>query len=155
MTENDARRSLDAMLAPLGRALGLGPLATDEDGTCRLVLDDGLDLVLLPDPSREIVLVWCTPGALPRAGREEVLAALLCANLFWQGTSGATLALMPDSDLVILAAQTPLDADPSAAGLLQALEQVVSGAAAVRGHLSGDPDLGVIDVGYAQGLIRG
>jgi hypothetical protein len=53
-------------------------------------------------------VVWSTIAALPTDKAEATLRALMQANLFWTGTQGATLGLMPDSDNVVLAIRRPV-----------------------------------------------
>ncbi|MFO1058430.1 MAG: type III secretion system chaperone [Dongiaceae bacterium] len=99
---------MDEALRAYGDAVGLGPLATDANGTCTLEFDGRLEVTLASDPDRARVVLWLVLGALPESGRAEAMEALLRANLFWRETGGATLSLMPQGGDVVMAAEWPL-----------------------------------------------
>lgn len=103
------RNSLDLLLAELGRMAGIEGLATNEQGVCILVFAPGTHLNLMADPSTGHVVLWSPLGDLPAGRRAETLELLMRANLFWNGTQGATVGLMPQSDEVVLACRLPLD----------------------------------------------
>lgn len=72
---------------------------------------------LLPLPGFQLAAKALDPGVLlttsicscPKAKREELLILLMRANLFGQGTLGATLGLDPDQDLLLLSWAMPYD----------------------------------------------
>jgi hypothetical protein len=102
---------LDELLDQLGRSLGLPALGTDELGVCMLVFDERTTVNLTLDPLGGELLSWCELGNVD-AGLQEadaLLRQLLRTNLFWRGTRGATLAMMPGTDAVILARRWPME----------------------------------------------
>jgi hypothetical protein len=103
------RNTLDGLLADFGRTAGIEGLATNEQGVCILVFDPGTHLNLMADPSTGTVVLWSPLGDLPAGRRAETLELLMRANLFWKGTQGATVGLMPDSDEAVLAYRLPLE----------------------------------------------
>ncbi|CAN7333481.1 type III secretion system chaperone [Acidovorax sp. Leaf78] len=96
------------VLSAVRTALNLPGLQPADDGTCQLVVDDEI-VVNLGWMEAQAQVVWFAPvGSLKGAAdRSRALADLLRANLFWQETGGATLALAKDDDTVVLAYQTP------------------------------------------------
>jgi|1186.fasta_scaffold392724_2 hypothetical protein len=114
MDSSEARAKLDELLKAFGAATGLPGLATEDNGVCILVIDGRTNLYLLVDHSTETLVVWSTIATLPAGKAEPILRALMHANLFWTGTQGATLGLMPESDDIVLAIRRPVvsvDAD--------------------------------------------
>jgi len=109
MDSGEARAKLDELLKKFGAVAGIQGLATEENGVCVLVFDGRTTLYLLVDPRNEHLVMWSTIAALAAGKAESALRALMRANLFWTGTDGATLGLMPDSDDVVLAIRRPID----------------------------------------------
>jgi hypothetical protein len=109
MESGEARAKLDELLKQFGMTTGVPGLATEDNGVCVLVFDRRTRLYLLVDHTTETLVVWSTIAALPADKAEPTLRALMQANLFWTGTQGATLGLMPDSDNVVLAIRRPVD----------------------------------------------
>jgi hypothetical protein len=109
MESGEARAKLDELLKQFGMTTGVPGLATEDNGVCVLVFDGRTRLYLLVDHTTETLVVWSTIAALPADKAEPTLRALMQANLFWTGTQGATLGLMPDSDNVVLAIRRPVD----------------------------------------------
>lgn len=110
-TPSPPRPLLDDLLDQLGRSLGLPMLGTDELGVCMLVFDERTTVNLTLDPLCGELLSWCELGNVD-AGLQDAdarLRQLLRANLFWRGTRGATLAMMPGTDAVILARRWPME----------------------------------------------
>ena len=140
MDSAEARAKLDELLKAFGTATGLPGLATEDNGVCVLVLDGRTNLYLLVDHTTENLVMWSTIATLPTGKAEPALRALMQANLFWTGTQGATLGLMPDSDNVVLAIRQPVvgvDADglrdliELMLGRIEALAPVAAGQAAL------------------------
>jgi hypothetical protein len=133
----EPRQRLDALLAAFGEETGLKGLATEENGVCILVFDGRLHINLLADPNTDQLLAWSNLGEIPADRVEPTLRKLMQANLFWNGTDGATLGLMPDANDIVLAIRRPM-ASVDLAGLrdvielmlnrVQALGPVVAGA---------------------------
>lgn len=124
MESDEARAKLDELLKAFGTATGLPGLATEDNGVCVLVMDGRTNLYLLVDHSTETLVVWSTIATLPASKAEPTLRALMHANLFWTGTQGATLGLMPDSDDVVLAIRRPVDS-VDADGLRDLIELMI------------------------------
>jgi hypothetical protein len=91
------------VLAALGSRLGLGPLAFDDDGLCQLVFDNDMavDFDARRAPDR-LLDVSAVVGLLPRDADAPLYIGLLEANLQGQGTGGATLAIDPAFDEIVL-----------------------------------------------------
>ncbi len=94
------------VLSALRQALDMPRLQPDADGICQVTFDDRF---VVNVGWQEPFAVWFAPvGAVAPAGRAQVLALLLQANLFWRETGGATLALSPDGETVVLAYRAPV-----------------------------------------------
>jgi hypothetical protein len=83
-------------------------LALDETGLCTLGFDEQIVNIHFDERSSNLVL-FAALGSLPVEGRERALALLMEANLFWSGTGGATLALEPGANVVMLHHQVRAD----------------------------------------------
>lgn len=97
------------LVGALGRAVGIEALALDEFGACTLRFDD--TVVMLEAEEHRLVL-HAILGAAPVLGREVFLTRLLEANLLWKDTHGATLALDPRSDQVLMMQAVPPETPP-------------------------------------------
>lgn len=97
------------MLEHFGESVGLEGLELNESGACSLVIDD---LVVNMETSEEAgqFFMYSVLGDMPEAGKEEVYAALLGANVFFEQTHGATLGVDENTGVVLLQYQTPLGA---------------------------------------------
>ena len=124
MDSGEARTKLDGLLKQFGTTTGVPGLATEDNGVCVLVFDGRTTLYLLVDHTTENLVMWSTIATLPADKAEAALRALMQANLFWTGTQGATLGLMPDSDSVVLAIRRPVDS-VDADGLRDLIELMV------------------------------
>lgn len=119
-----------------------------QDGPHVVQFDVGgepIGLIYAPEKDPESLTIACTFGALPETGREAVLAQLLKVNYMTVGT-GATLAMDPLSEQVVLASQQALEgADPQA--LLASMGGIAALAAQWRegyfleGAAGGSPDI--------------
>lgn len=137
MTGEEARQKLDGVLAAFGKEVGMEGLATDENGVCLLVFDGRTTIHMLGDPGSDSLVVWSNLGAVPADGAERVLRALMQANLFWNGTGGATLGLMPEDDQVVLSIRRPFEG-LSAEGLRDVIELMVEQAEALAPTVAGE-----------------
>jgi hypothetical protein len=137
MDFGEARAKLDELLKVFGAATGAPGLATEENGVCILVFDGQTRINLLVDHASEKLVVWSTLGAVPAGKAEAVLRQLMRANLFWTGTQGATLGLMPDSDDVVLAIRHPVSGI-DAEGLQDLIELMVERVEALAPVATGD-----------------
>jgi len=93
--------AFDDILAELGRTMGLGSLRLDENNVCRLRFGDDLVVDIEHVPARARFYLHAVVGAAPAAG-SPLLAEMLGANLFGQGTGDATLAVDPALGDVLL-----------------------------------------------------
>ena len=90
------------LLKEMGNQTGLGDIVLDENNVCRLVFDDKLavDVEALPDGKK--FYIHASVGPTPFENRATLFEEVLAANLFGQGTAGATLALDRDLGEIIL-----------------------------------------------------
>jgi hypothetical protein len=137
MDSGEARAKLDELLTAFGSATGVPNLATEDNGVCILVFDGRTRINLLVDHTTENLVAWSSLGTLPAGKAEAVLRRLMRANLFWTGTQGATLGLMPESDDVVLAIRRPVDGI-GADGLAGMIELMVERAEALAATVAGE-----------------
>lgn len=105
-----------ALVAEFGATLGLGDIAPDEDGYGAIEID-GLAVHLQYDDERDEVVIFARLGQAEPDRLEEIYTELLAANLFWQGTRGATLSIEPEDGIVFIADRLALERlDPEALG---------------------------------------
>ena len=98
MPRDDARQLLDTF----GRLVGLDELPLDESGRLAIAVDDDLTVDIEFEDDRDTLLLSAdleTLGSEPDAGR---LAGMLRANLYFDATAGATLALEGVENRVVL-----------------------------------------------------
>jgi hypothetical protein len=88
-------------LDAFGRSIRLSGLEPDEEGYVAIGFDD-LIVHLQLEAGSDRLVAFARLGTIEDERRETILAVLLGANLFWQGTQGATLAVEPDSDMVFI-----------------------------------------------------
>ena len=140
--------AFDDLLVELGRTMGLGSLrGFDENNVCRLRFGDDLVVDIEHVPARARFYLHAVVGAAPAAG-SPLLAEMLGANLFGQGTGDATLAVDPAlGDVLLLRGfdEAGSDARGVAAGLelfLAALEdwrgRLLHGGAGANGFAGGE-----------------
>jgi hypothetical protein len=137
MDSGEARAKLDELLKAFGVATGVPSLATEENGVCILVFDKRTRLYLVVDHSTGNLVLWSTLGAVPSDTAEATLRALMRANVFWTGTQGAILGLMPDSDDVVLSIRRPV-AEVDVEGLRDLIELMVERIEALTPIATGD-----------------
>jgi hypothetical protein len=88
---------------------GAPGLATEDNGVCQLVFDGRTRVNLLADGESNHLISWSDLGTLNPGRAEGTLRSLLQANLFWHGTHGATVGLMPEGDMAVLALRRPME----------------------------------------------
>jgi hypothetical protein len=102
------RTQAEALLSEYGGVTGLGALAFDEEGHCRLEVDDRILLDIAFDEPRRAVLLMTPLGGVRTAERPELATDMLDANALWRGTNGATLGIDRASGLAVLSQAVPL-----------------------------------------------
>lgn len=96
------------LLQGLGEEIGLADLRPDEDGTCRLGMDDMVVDMKATGDGRH-VLLFGEIAPLPQERREELVMQLLGGNFLFQGTAGAALGLDVDTHTLYLQQMESLD----------------------------------------------
>ena len=97
------KEQFQALVAELGEALGIADLGADASGYFGLTVDGSLTVCLQYGEQDDQLTLFCTVCVLPATQRARALELLMHANLFWQGTGGATLGFDPADDMVVLA----------------------------------------------------
>lgn len=114
--------SYPALLEHLSTTLGLSGLPLDDQHSCALRLDEGLELNFRWLPDEEALMLFSTLGQVGLQHRAAVLAELMRANRFWQGTGGATLSLDDNEPPQVVLAQRIEARHVSPADFMQTLE---------------------------------
>jgi hypothetical protein len=158
MELEEARAELDRLLGAFGAETGLPGLATEENGVCILVFDGYLNVNLMADPRGSDLIAWSTVGELPAEGAEDVLRALMRANLFWRDTDGGVVGLMDEGDSVVFSLRRPLEG-MDVPYLRALIETVVLRSEQFRSVLNGTPaatsEIGEEEMASQLGAIRG
>jgi hypothetical protein len=105
----DYATRLAELLHDLGQTIGLPDLRPDESGYVCLVMEEAHALQLQLNPHTGELTVFSSLGRLGSEHRATVNDHLLSANLFWQGTAGATIGVDPADHEVIIARQLLVD----------------------------------------------
>ncbi len=107
----------------LGHALGLGDAVLDANGACAMQFDERYIVTIQCDEAEDALCFHADLGDLPRP---QTCVDLLRANLFWQGTGGATLALSHDDPPRVILARSVAWRGAGTAALLEVLETFVN-----------------------------
>lgn len=94
--------SYQGLIAELGQTLGMTDMTAGEDGYVGLMVD-GHEIHIQHEPEDDDVILFTR---LPQADpdrRDAIYAMLLAANVFWNGTRGATFSADFDTGQVFLA----------------------------------------------------
>ena len=111
-----SREEVSRLIAAFGREKGADGLALDENGLVWLTIDDASEVCLIHLPHLA-GLVAAAPLPPESLDDEQVLRALLQANMSWQHTQGGIFAIAPPADEPMICQLIPLAAmDP---GLLE------------------------------------
>ena len=89
MSNSNAAR----LVAALGKAVGITPLALDADGALALQVGDDKHLNFQHDGKTDHFTLFMPLGQVRADDPGAVYADMLRANRFWRGTLGATLSL--------------------------------------------------------------
>ncbi|MGE0331873.1 MAG: type III secretion system chaperone [Ramlibacter sp.] len=93
------------LLLAYGRLANLPTLGFDEHGCARLVFEGDVAIDLEADEPAQCIQVYAVLGPVPPGDREPLYRRLLEGNLFGQQTGGATLAVDPVREEVLLCAR--------------------------------------------------
>ncbi len=99
---------IDVLLERFGNDTGLGRLSLDGADACTFLVD-GMKVSFMHVAEGDRLLLFAEVGELPESGRPGMLLAALRANYLFRGTSGATLAVRPDSPALFLNQSLGLD----------------------------------------------
>ena len=94
--------SFQALIAELGSTLGMADMAAGEDGYVGLMVD-GHELHVQHEAEDDLVILFARLPEVDPDRRDAIYAMLLAANVFWQGTRGATFSADFDTGRVFLA----------------------------------------------------
>lgn len=131
----------DELLAAIGQQAGLGNVALDANGVCRLVFDGVTEVDLERSPDGGSLLLHAALGPEPPHAEPEFYRMLLAGNLYGRQTAGNVLALLPVEGTVFLCRAVPLeraDADAFADLLAEFVRQTRQWAARIHSGLAGD-----------------
>ena len=99
---------IGTLLERFGNDTGLGRLALDDADSYTFLVDEmKISLMHVAEGGR--LLLFADIAELPEAGLSGMLLAALRANYLFRGTSGATLAVRPDSSMLFLNRSLILD----------------------------------------------
>jgi len=124
-----------ALLRDLGKTCGLQDLAPDDSAYCCLLLDEKISVQMQLNPITGILTLFSPVGHVGESDpKTALLEHLLWANLFWQGTGGATLGWDRETGQVIFGRQVSLSEYDSGA-FQRLVEDFANNAEAWTNHL--------------------
>lgn len=132
----EVRESFNRLLADLAARVGSAAVEANDDGSCHMSFEPDTELSMLANPLDGSLFLWTSPGMLS-GDKEAACRRLLEANLFWRGTDGATLSLLPESDNIVLTMRQPLEG-LDAAGLQDLIERMVEQSERLHRELVGN-----------------
>jgi hypothetical protein len=146
----------DELLSTIGKMAGMGSLALDGEGVCRLVFDGATEVDLERAPEGDALHLHSALGAVPPDAGPDFYARLLAGNLYGRQTGGNVLAVVPVERTVFLCRTVPLEGvDPEAFAELLAefARQARKWAAAIQAGPDDSPSAaeGPIDL---SGMVR-
>ncbi|MBC07470.1 type III secretion system chaperone [Thalassospira sp.] len=94
--------AINALFAELGKQLGMAELALDDNNHCILNIDDGNDIHLEYLESEDLLLMVTALPPAAEKHRAKIFETLLKGNYLWQDSYGATLAIHPETDAIII-----------------------------------------------------
>ena len=99
------------LLKELGTLIGLPDLSLDEQKYCCLGFDDVIRVHMRYNESVDEIIFYSglAPYEEGAPGNEKLFESLLAANLFWQGTSGGTLAVDAEAKHIYLMSREHVD----------------------------------------------
>ena len=101
--------SFAELLKSFGKSIGLADAAPDGDGYCAMSFDD-LVVHFQYDADADELTIFSQIGEVDEDRTEGIYGMLLAANLFWQGSKGATISADPDTRHVFVADRRPVGA---------------------------------------------
>ena len=136
MSTFDCRGNVNALLAGLGRTVGLEDLQLDEDDTCVIGVagDSPIDLFYSEGEDAASITLATVIGEVAEGDRTALLTESLRANLYWRGTEGATLSLGPE-DHLLLHRELPVEAGLDLVKLRSVLDSMIEVARAWQIYL--------------------
>ncbi len=96
------------LLSELGQAVGLPDLAPDKDNYCCLGFDDKIITHLQYSDTNQVLMLFAQLGVIDEDKVNDIYPRLLKANLFWQGTGGATIGVDDETREVLISYQAPM-----------------------------------------------
>lgn len=96
------------LLSELAKNVGLESLEPDEDLYCCLGFDDKIITHLQYNEENEVLMLFAQLGVIDESMISEIYPKLLKANLFWQGTGGATIGVDDETREVLMCYQVPI-----------------------------------------------
>lgn len=96
------------LLSELGQSTGIPDLTSDNDNYCCLGFDDKIIVHLQFNPENEMLMLFAQLGKIDEDKTTMLYPRILKANLFWQGTAGATIGVDDETREVLMSYQLPL-----------------------------------------------
>ena len=97
----------EELLKKLAETCGIERLEPDESHMVHLGAD-GTALTIVGDPMTRMVVLFSEIGDLPLENREVFYEQALKANWLFQGGAGASLAINPDTNILVLNRVVPM-----------------------------------------------
>lgn len=96
------------LVSELGKTVGIEDLKPDEENYCCLGFDEKIITHIQYNEPNDVLMLFAQLGSIDEDKVNDIYPRLLKANLFWQGTGGATLGVDDETREVLMAYQVPL-----------------------------------------------
>ena len=98
----DVKEQIQAMLDEISSAEGTPRFDLSEDDGCTVPFGDGMMVRVQLRPQIPELDFTVPLGSVPEEKRADVYGALLASNFYWTATHGATLAMEPETEQILL-----------------------------------------------------
>lgn len=95
-------------IGELGKSLKIKDLSPDADNYCCLKFDNKITTHIQYNKEGDMIMLFAQLGAIDEDKTATLYPRLLQANLYWQGTGGATIGVDEETREVLLSYQTPM-----------------------------------------------
>lgn len=103
-----SEKKFNELIEELGKNVGLSNLEADADNYCCLGFDEKIITHIQYNAENDLIMLFSQLGTVKEEKAADLYPRLLKANLFWQGTGGATIGVDDETREILLAYQVAM-----------------------------------------------
>lgn len=103
-----SKETYKKLITQLGKTINLPDLAPDQDDYCCLEFDKKIVVHLQYSVENDVLMLFSQLGIIDEDKTADLYSKILKANLFWQGTGGATIGVDDQTREALMAFQIAL-----------------------------------------------